>query len=322
MATKYVTVAGAGSKTGADWDNAYGLAEWVSFMTGSASSGDIIYVAGGTYTLTGNLSANRSGQDGNGINCIGVVSGTTAEPPTSADYADGTDRPLIDAGSYSVGHAMYWMWRNFRFTLNTSLGISPGASVIFANCLINNAASSCYGVTISYSGYPHYFFDTEITCSSGGGINAGDRVMINNCYLHDFTGHAVNSTMDPITVIDSIIDTCNSGIVLAAGSNLIMGNTFYGCTTAVNGGTYGNNIIVNNAVCSCTDGLKFSSAVNQFVVDYNNYYGNTTDVTNITKGGNALAVDPGFTDAAGGDFSLESTSGMIGQGFKTRLGVS
>lgn len=323
MTTKYVTVSGAGTKSGADWDNAYGLSEWVTHMTNTASYGDIYYVAGGTYTLTASLDANRSGMSGNGINVIGVNSGTTNMPPTQDDYAVGDDRPLIEVSTYTFGFAMYWSWRGFRFTLNNTEGITPSCSPIFVNCKISNSGASCYGVTINYGvSTTHYFFDTEITCPNGGGIYAGDKTIISNCYLHDFANEAVNSAMDSISIIDSIIASCDSGVLFAAiGGNHIVGNTFYDCTTAIDGDVYGNSVIMNNAICNCTDGIKFSSVKNQAVIDYNNYYGNTTDVTNVTKGVHDLAVDPGFTDAANGNFSIDSKSGMINHGFKTRLGV-
>ena len=57
MANKYVTPAGAGSKDGTSWDNAFGATEFFTDIVtgGTLATGDTYYIYTGTYTLTGNI---------------------------------------------------------------------------------------------------------------------------------------------------------------------------------------------------------------------------------------------------------------------------
>ena len=66
---------------------------------------------GGTnYTLTSNMDCDlTNGTPPDSISIIGVTSATTAEPPTSADWAFGTDRPFFTDGgndyTFELGNA-------------------------------------------------------------------------------------------------------------------------------------------------------------------------------------------------------------------------
>ena len=90
-ATMYVTVAGAGTKAGTSWANAFGYAEWETDYEGSAEPGDIYYVEDGTYTLTSDFSTARDGTVDSYIKVIGVATGTTNEPPVSSDWGFTTE---------------------------------------------------------------------------------------------------------------------------------------------------------------------------------------------------------------------------------------
>ena len=93
-ATMYATVAGAGDKSGDTWAKAMDLAAWQADALNNSESGDIYYVAGGTYALAGGFDCNaRIATAAAPISIIGVKSGTTNEPPVIGDWAtEDTDR--------------------------------------------------------------------------------------------------------------------------------------------------------------------------------------------------------------------------------------
>jgi hypothetical protein len=65
------------------------------------------------------------------------------------------------------------------------------------------------------------------------------------------------------------------------------------------------NVIMNNIIYGYTTGISMGSNYPSVVyADHNNFYNNTTNRTNIAVGANDTALDPQFTDAANGDFSI------------------
>ena len=96
--THYVTQAGAGAKDGLAWASAFSVDEWEDELLNNAEADDIFYVLSGTYTLTQAMDFSaKVGTAANPIQIIGVDN--EAAPVTSADWAYGTDRPLIAAAA-------------------------------------------------------------------------------------------------------------------------------------------------------------------------------------------------------------------------------
>jgi len=99
----------------------------------------------------------------------------------------------------------------------------------------------------------------------------------------------------------------------------VVGCTFYSITgIAVYITTGEQPLILNNQFVSCGYGIRATTALASALIDYNNYFASVTaDVSGVSKGSNATANDPGFTDAPGGDFSGVDSA----DGFGMRLGV-
>lgn len=328
MANYYVTTTGASTKTGGGWATAFGLAEWLSHMATSAAAGDVYWIEEGTYTLTANFITTLSGGVGNNIGCVGVAAGTTNEPPESSDYADGGSRPLVACASYSISFNDWWLLRNIRLTLNTSSGLEVGSGAV-VNCDLSNNASSGYVFTATDK---VQLFDSKFNGNESGcaGLSLSDTSIISHCYITECVDNDIVLSGASLILINSILNSYETtSIELVAGNNYIVGNTFFsGDYPILVGNNNGNNIIMNNIFHRYYDGVEFSSAVNQYFVDHNNYYSTytsgATDITNFTKGANALSVDPGFVDAneyEGADFSFSPLSPVVGLAFKMRLGV-
>jgi parallel beta-helix repeat protein len=316
MANYYVTVAGAGTNSGADWANAFDLAAFITHSTVSASAGDVYYIMSGTYTFT-SVYSNALDQ----IAFIGVTTGTTNEPPTYADYAYGTDRPLFDGGSDYFFFDNYWLIRNLRFTSSSSIQtIDSDVGNVFFNCdIANTNASPSYGIYIAEG----LLVDCKITADASVAIINFPSGAIKNCYITGDGAIGIRRGGRHHAAIGNIINGPDIGISAYNDDfNMFVGNTIYGCATyGIDLVSTKHNIVYNNTISNCGTGIKGSSSILQAHIDYNNYYNNTTDVDGVTKGPNALAVNPNFTDAASGDFSLASASDLIGAGFGIRLGV-
>lgn len=324
MTNYYVTVSGAGLKDGSDWDNAFGLDEFIYDIGWNCVAGDNYWIQGGTYTYTAAMNTGIDGSLALPISIIGVKSTTTAEPPTISDYANGNDRPLFSMGSNRFILDDYYTIRNIRFTGTAStdlVHLDVWAQVI--NCYINNSSGTTGYNALSVDDASRVF-NCELISANGSALDAYGAHGIDVVYSYLSGDIGIEATpANSLRSLFNIFDSCaTAGISLSTSPwPFIFNNTFYGCGSGILGTTTYGGTILNNTISDCTNGINFTSTSVQALIDYNNYYNNTTDVTGITKGSNALAVDPKFTNAAGGDFSLASDSALIGAGLGITLGV-
>ena len=317
-ATMYVTVVGATTKTGASWATAMGLAEWQTDITNNAEAGDIYYVAGGTYTLTGAWSTAKAGTAVAPISIIGVKTGTTAAPPTASDYAYNADRPLIAAAANTFDFTGdYWVIRNLQVTTTAQYGFKVNSYNIVQNCYsFNSSATAAYHAFYSTGGTK--YISCEGVSTKGRAILLYGFASAINCYCHDSaTGIQIFSNGN--SIIGNRINTCTIGMDFALyHSSSVINNTISGCTTGITGTTAYNNVFINNIISGCTTGANWTTA-NQKINwwDYN-CWNNTTDVVNVTTGDHVLlATDPQFINVAGGDFRLKPSSPCLNTGMPT-----
>jgi len=119
-------------------------------------------------------------------------------------------------------------------------------------------------------------------------------------YFHDSNIVVSQAYSTGSVEFNLLVDAVTTGINIAATRDLIAikNNTIYNCSTGISGADTERNIIINNIIDTCTTkGITFSAEAKSNYFDYNNYNGNTGgDTNNATKGANALALDPEFTD--------------------------
>lgn len=322
MATYYATVAGAGAKNGAAWATAFDLAALETHVEGSAAAGDLYYVAGGTYTLTGNWNTALDGTAASPIHFIGVKSGTTNEPPIVSDWADDTDRPLFAAAANECRFDNYWIIRNIRVTTTEDDGFRADTGSLIVNCYSNNS-SNADRIAIKVAGDQSRIIDCE--AESGGATkgrciglpNAAARVI--GCYCHDGSDGIVISLGAVISF--NIIDTMDDTGINGGNDHAVvaMNNTIYNCSVGISETIGTRWVVMNNIISDCTTGISWDTEQKSNYFDFNNYYNNTADVSNVTKGPNATAYEPQYTGA--GDFSLNTASDCIGAAFSIELGV-
>jgi hypothetical protein len=309
----YVTVAGAGNKGGSTWANAMGLAEWETDLEAPASADDVYWVEEGTYTLTEDIDDTLvDGTATAPIRIIGVVSGTSNEPPVFSDHAFGTDRPLIAAAANMWRFGDYWIFKNLRHTTTEAQGWTCQNGCVFYNCSSNNSSGTADRVAF----YPDINYNKLIACdgqsASGYAFNmAGQSNAAFACYAHD-SKYGIRATAGIMHIINCVVDTCTtSGIdCVSRDYHLIIGNTVYNCALGITGTDSFAILVANNIMDACTTGASWTTA--QAINYWNhNCWDNTTDTSNVTKGDNAVTGDPSMTDPANGDFSIPSGSNCV-----------
>jgi hypothetical protein len=245
----------------------------------------------------------RAGTVAAAISIIGVDSGTTAEPPTTADWSTGTDRPLFAMGAYYLRTGSYWVIKNIRATTTSFNGFYLNRGVLY-NCKSENTSATADRYAFQ-AGSESEVIACEGASTNGRAIELSTSTTAICCYAHDSTGRGFGCSNNGVVLTSCIADTCGVGFEVATRQFCAAVNcTIYNCTTGISG-TTGWVVFLNNIIDACTTGASWTSnlAINWF--DYN-CWDNTTDVSNVTKGPNAQTGDPGLNDPANGDFSITS----------------
>ena len=278
--------------------------------------GNVVYVEAGTYdALTAHVNYERNGTAGYPITIEGYNS-------SRGDNPTGTNRPLIQCGGYLFDVNDFFIIKNIRFTGTATRIVTTSNNSVMVNLKVDNSSGTAGRDAIRLS--DGCAIDCEATSTNGNGIKIyHTNSYLHGCYVHDSV-NGIDIDTGSLNVNYCIMDTCEKGINIKAGQDdhRIINNTIYNCSVAgISGNDAEGSIILNNIIDTCLVGITFTADGGNYL-DYNNYHGNTGDVTNCTKGDNATAYDPTFTNAAGGNFSLQAGSSCIGAGFAIEKGVS
>lgn len=263
--------------------------------------------------------------------CTFPAGSATDGPIIWRGFGDSGERPLIAYGGLHIfGSHMHWLENLALERASSGFGAfgfaSVGSSVSY-NCIFDQngftgqmVAGSALNCTFKNTGTP-------VTHANFALNMEGFANVCKYCLFDNISGggiYADNAAM-PV-ILDNIFDTpfdtaieIDSQINVAYHSTVI-GNTIYAA------GDDGIRIelvargfhIEENLIVDCDNGINFTiNAANEndkhmsSRIKYNAVYNSTTaDYVNITKPADdlTLTADP-FTDAANGDFSLNSTSG-------------
>jgi hypothetical protein len=199
----------------------------------------------------------------------------------------------------------------------------------YENLIFSGTGSQTINITTSSKIINCKVTNTSTTASRNG-ITIGNNSLIDNCEIVSYRGTGVSTTtLNSCFIKHSYIHDCVTGNAGAVGNQFVFGNIFENCTTAavsnsnantsnaiIEGNTlYGcentlgigislaagcsNTWIKNNIITGFATGASHGTAGQTSVFDnYNDYYNNDSDVSNITKGGNDIAVAPAFTSVS------------------------
>jgi len=310
MATYYVAPAAGGGGSGSigsPWTPAEAVA--------GAVAGDLVYFRGGTYNISSTLDF-AAGSSGTARMTLAAYPGETPVINTTANVA------------HFAFHS-YQTYRGFTCTTSsgtktsTSMGAPTGANASYlyiVDCIIDGLQ---YGLNTSYGYYLSVVRSTEIkNCVSHGlnGANDQTQMAFESCNIHGNGGCGLRGVYSLNAVRGCRIwGNASHGIEYSGSSAdrvLIVGNSIQGNTgsgfyvaSAVGMIELINNILSGNGAY----GVNMPSGADSITVRNSNnaYYNNTSGARNNLSAGTSdvtLSGDP-FTNAAGGDFTLNSTSG-------------
>ena len=285
-------------------------------------SGNTVHVKAGTYTLT-----------------TGITLTTTRRQywlGFNAVHRDGGTRPLITSATNSValltvqsGWELEWVLiENINFSHTAA---TRGAGITLTNtamCVIRDVQidGASTGI-LDGVGIPRWLFADRVevknSVQDGIAMVSDEIVSIQHSHLHDNGryGFIYNGYYEHVEVVGSlIVDNADDGVYLPSNriTSRFLGNTIANNGgDGIGGGAGASNVnrltvIQNNILYGNTDyGINFNLATlipcggnNAFGANgsgpTNNWTADASDVT--------LSADP-FTNAAGGDYSLNNNAG-------------
>jgi len=267
-------------------------------------AGNIYYIKGGsaiTYTLGEALAIVTVGAVDKPIKIVGYAT-------TRGDTPTGATRPTFAVAALAVALSTYWFIENIIFTGTSTNLVQTGVGGAITNCKITNSDISGGRVAIYVNFNSQFIYRNELISHRGVGLKDNDtRLTVLNNYIHDCDyGLYITSPETCLNVTGNIFAHNRSGAIDRTGTPTghvsYQNNTFYGGENKI--GT-GIKIPANSAMVKLINNIfyGFVSAVEHATAgqtavydDYNTYYNNTTDVTNVTKGPNTIAVNPAFTN--------------------------
>ena len=274
-------------------------------------------VAGNTYWIKYNASSHVLGEavsvtaDANSTTGVMIAGYNT----TRGDNPAGATRPTIDQGVNGfVLAGDYFSVSNLIHTGTAVAVLQMGTGGQVTNVKVTNTSVSAR-IALSLNGISSTVTKSELISTNGAALSLaiGNQSVIGNS-IHDSVTCIQTSTTDNHRFLFNLFRNCTtSGMLLGSGSDwlLIMYNTFVGAAAPAGTGINGsaavqsiNTTIYGNIFWGWTTAVNMNANVDSIFSDYNDFYNNTTDRTNVDTGVNDLALDPQFTDVSGGDFSI------------------
>ena len=268
-------------------------------------TGNKIYIKDdGTMTLTDSPNTANDGTEAAPIEYEGYNT-------TRGDAPVGTNRPLVDVGANIWAGDNNWYWSHLRATGTGSAVISVDDNPRILNVQSFNTSGSANRDALNVRNQS-YVIHSELKSTACDAIEVtqGGLRFISN-YIHDSDDGLVAGIFEDFKVINNIFDTItNEAMEFSTGDkHNIINNTIYNAGIGILYTDSDRAIVLNNLIDNCTTGISTTTEqAASSLIDFNVYSNNTTDVTNITKGANAVTSDITLTDPANGDFTLPDSS--------------
>jgi hypothetical protein len=287
--------------------------------------------------IAGNKVWMRGGATNNIYSIAGQMNMNTATGTATANIAiEGYASTRGDRPTGSTRPTYKNTVSNFIFNTDTNL-----TSIIFTGNISSQVVNSpnrglflfCSFIATSTTanavacfGQPYgTFINCEFVSYRGIGFQHNNDVQITNCYFHDSDIGIVNANNGSnygIVYSNNIFDSMvTAGIKYTNAStagDVIQGNTFFGGignktgTGIIIATGSGHRSIFNNIFYGLSTGISVADASGllqgtSMWSNWNDFFSNTTDVSNITKGAQDVALDPKFANVS----QLTGTAGVV-----------
>jgi hypothetical protein len=286
----YVGPTSAGSANGSSWANRFGALN--SAEDKPLVAGDRVFVGPGVYREL--LTIDVSGSSGSPIVYIADLDGSHTDGVGGVVRVTGSDNDQTATRTFGVNAAVARTYRTFRgfafdTTVNGYLSMVSCTNWIIEDCYFGPAPDNDIAISITGAGSVNHTIRRCIFLSS-----TGNPVTFSHTANIDNAGHVVENCLF-IRGGQCVTSTRVGGIT-------VKNCTFVGGTQAVRtviALTTGQTITVTNCLFICTTGAAVQAitlpATNEEITEnYNNFWGNSADRTQVTAGANSTAYPPLF----------------------------
>lgn len=266
----------------------------------SPEPGNTVWIRGGTYSLGETVNIAKAGGAQNPIKIIGYAS-------TRGDNPTGANRPLITNGTQTWTLGPNWNMSNIRVTGAGNPMVVAGTGDQIVNCYFynNQTATGRNAITL---GSESIAINCEAISLRGRGFQLGNDATMIGCFAHDSDIGVLNLATSATGAMINCILSSNVTSAFNAFGSWTANGLMYGCTL------YGQNTIIsssagillaagvtdfrfmNNTISKFDTGASHGSAQSIIYGDFNNYFANNSNVSNITMGANDITLNPSFVD--------------------------
>lgn len=281
----------------------------------SMVAGNVMHVKGNaTYTLGGTVTISAAGGAQQPIKVMGYAT-------TRGDSPKGSTRPTFNTGAAGFSPGQQWQFWNLIFTgavSATSSVIASATNNSFFYCKVINTTTTAAKNAILL-GTDNFHWACEYISPRGNGVSitGNNTTTLIGCVIRDCDTGFITSSAGPTPhLINCIIHSCVTyGIRLSVGVTTtftidkctIYGRNNVGVGVSLATGTTDVRI-TNSIIKGWATGVSHADTQTIGIDEYNSYQGNTTDVTNWTKGGTDVALNPTFSSVGLVTVSTGTTS--------------
>ncbi len=283
-------------------------------------AGNKAWIKQGTYTLTGTLNVNTAA----GTNVLHIQFEGYAV--TRGDQPKGSTRPLITGAVTIWNNSMDFTSLQFSTSV-ASAAFTTGIRNHFNFCSFYQYTNTV-DIAACAAGNYGSFVGCEFVSTKGRGLTLGNAMSVANCYFHDSDMGILNSNVSgnyTHTYANNLFVGCKTYAIRHSGANdssvLMFGNTIYGAENKLGVGlsmiTANANVRAWNNIfyglttgVSCADATQAGNGTTMWF-DFNDFFNNTADVTNVTNGSSTVSTTPGFASVSqvtGSDGTVSSTT--------------
>ena len=287
MANIWVGSASAGAADGSSWANRYDTL--TAAEDKPVAAGDTVYVGAGAYREL--LTVDVSGSSGAPITYVADLTGEHTDGIGGIVRLTGTsnDRSAASANCIVATSASrtYRTFRGFSFDTTTShlISVTDATNWIIEDCIFQPPAGNFNAIAVSGSA------QAAITIRRCKNFSVrASIVQFTHTATVNNAGHLVENCENVGSFAGVRIDR--------VGGITVKNNTFLGAAhgvrvlTAI---TVGQTVTVNNnTFVACTSGALQGTVSGEIIEDYNTFFANGADRTNVATGANSVTYPPLF----------------------------
>ena len=227
----------------------------------------------------------------------------------------------VTATTLDVANLIFENTAGTKTSANGIVVTANNPTIRIRNCRFGHSANTLLSGLNRTAGAPVFIlYDCEVMSCTSNGVSSRAGLHVHGSYIHDNAAHGlatgggggVNIIQDSVVEANGTdgINVGTTPTTLVISGNAIHGNTGDGLDSSggagfipISGQIYNNNFTANGNY-----GIRAASGENPAFLDFNNFgtgaLANTSgSMLNLTAGANDLAVDPGYTNASGGNFA-------------------